>query len=121
MNPLNMLTVVDNIVTGLKQIDPTDASTFEANAAAYKAKLTELDAWAEKQLAVIPPERRKLVTMHDAMGYFATRYQFKIVGAVIPSASTEAAETSAKDLSKLVETIKPGTGASDLYRSFDQS
>ncbi len=106
MNPLNMVTVVDNIATGLKQIDPTDADAFDANAAAYKTKLTELDAWAEKTLAVIPPERRKLVTMHDAMGYFATRYQFKIVGAVIPSASTEAAETSAKDLTKLVETIK---------------
>ncbi|CAN5861731.1 metal ABC transporter substrate-binding protein [soil metagenome] len=106
MNPLNMVTIVDNLVIGLKQIDPADGSAFEANATAYKAKLVELDAWAEKELAVIPPARRKLVTMHDAMGYFATRYQFKLVGTVIPSASTEAAETSAKDLSKLVETIK---------------
>ncbi|MCX6044260.1 MAG: zinc ABC transporter substrate-binding protein [Chloroflexi bacterium] len=106
MNPLNMVTAVDNITTGLKQLDPTNGSAFDANATAYKAKLVELDAWAEKALAVIPPERRKLVTMHDAMGYFATRYQFKLVGAVIPSASSEAAETSAKDLSKLVETIK---------------
>lgn len=106
MNPVNMLTAVDNITTGLKQIDPAGATTFDANAAAYKAKLKQLDAWAEQTLSVIPPERRKLVTAHDAMGYFAARYHFKIVGAVIPSGSTEAAETSAKDLSKLVETIK---------------
>ncbi|MFN8487293.1 MAG: zinc ABC transporter substrate-binding protein [Caldilineaceae bacterium] len=106
MNPVNMLTVVDNITAGLEQIDPADANTFATNADAYKAQLKELDAWAQKQLTVIPPERRKLVTAHDALGYFAARYQFKIVGAVIPSASTEAAETSAKDLSKLVEVIR---------------
>ena len=106
MDPINMLTVVDNIAAGLKQIDPADANTFTANADAYKTQLKELDAWAQKQLAAIPPERRKLVTAHDAMGYFATRYQFKIVGTVIPSASTEAAETSAKDLGKLVEVIR---------------
>ncbi len=106
MDPINLLTVVDNIAVGLKQIDPADANTFTANADAYKTQLKELDAWAQKQLAVIPPERRKLVTAHDAMGYFATRYQFKIVGTVVPSASTEAAETSAKDLGKLVEVIR---------------
>ena len=106
MDPINMLTVVDNIAAGLKQIDPAGVNTFTANADAYKTQLKELDAWAQKQLAVIPPERRKLVTAHDAMGYFATHYQFKVVGTVIPSASTEAAETSAKDLSKLVEVIR---------------
>jgi ABC-type Zn uptake system ZnuABC Zn-binding protein ZnuA len=106
MNPVNMLTAVDNIVTGLKQVDPAGTATFEANAAAYKAKLQELDAWAEKELSLIPSERRKLVTAHDAMGYFATRYHFKIVGSVIPNGSTESAETSAKDLSRLIEIIK---------------
>ncbi len=106
MNPINMETAVDNIVAGLKQIDPTAAGIFDANAVIYKAKLKALDIWAENELAAVPVDRRKLVTMHDAMGYFAARYHFKIVGAIIPSASTEAAETSAKDLSKLIETIK---------------
>lgn len=106
MSPVHMLTVVDNAVAGLKQIDPAGAATFDANATSYKAQLTELDAWAERELASIPPERRKLVTAHDAMGYFASRYNFAILGAVIPSASTEAAETSAKALAALVETIR---------------
>ncbi len=106
MSPVNMLTVVDNAVVGLKQLDPAGAATFDANATSYKAQLNELDAWAEQEMAVIPAERRKLVTAHDAMGYFASRYNFTILGAVIPSASTDAAETSAKELAALVETIK---------------
>ena len=106
MSPVNMLTVVDNAAAGLKQIDPAGAATFDANATSYKAQLNELDAWAEQEMAVIPAERRKLVTAHDAMGYFASRYNFTILGAVVPSASTEAAETSAKELAALVETIK---------------
>jgi len=106
MNPQNVMLMVDNMLAGLKQLDAANAATYEANAAAYKQQLTELDAYAEKELAAIPAERRKLVTAHDAMGYFATRYNFEIVGAVIPSASTEAAETSAQDLAALVEQIK---------------
>ncbi len=114
MNPRNMLIVVDNMVVGLKQLDPANAATYEANATAYKQQLTELDAYAEKELAAIPAERRKLVTAHDAMGYFATRYNFEIVGAVIPSASTEAAETSAQDLAALVDTIR-ATGVPAIF------
>lgn len=106
MNPVNMLTVVDNIVAGLQQIAPTDATVFAANATAYKAQLQALDAWAEKELATVPPERRKLVTAHDALGYFATRYHYTIVGAVVPGVSTEAAETSAQDLGQLIQKIK---------------
>lgn len=106
MSPVNMQQVTDNIAAGLKRIDPAGAAAYAANAAAYKAKLIELDAWAAQELSVIPAERRKLVTAHDAMGYFARRYTFQIVGYVIPSVSTETAETSAKDLAALIETIK---------------
>ena len=106
MNPVNMLTVVDNIVAGLQQIDPTDAPIFAANAAAYKAQLHELDAWAEKELTTVPAQRRKLVTAHNALGYFAARYNFILVGAIVPGGSTEAAETSAQDLGRLIEKVK---------------
>ena len=95
-----------HIAAGLQQIDPSGAETFTANATAYKQQLQELDAWAEQEVSKIPAERRKLVTAHDALGYFAARYGFTIVGAVIPNVSTEAAETSAKELSELVEKIK---------------
>jgi ABC-type Zn uptake system ZnuABC Zn-binding protein ZnuA len=106
MSPVNMLTVVDNVVAGLKKIDPDGASVYDANATEYKARLKELDVWAENELSFIPVERRKLVTAHDAMGYFAARYNFEIIGYVIPSVSTEAAETSAKDLAALVDLVK---------------
>jgi ABC-type Zn uptake system ZnuABC Zn-binding protein ZnuA len=105
-DPMMMMTVVDNIARGLKRVDPQGAATFDVNAAAYKQQLKKLDAYAERTLAAVPPQHRKLVTAHDAMGYFARRYKFEIVGAVIPSVSTEAAETSAKELKELVEQIK---------------
>lgn len=106
MSPQKMLLMVDNMVLGLKQLDPADATTYDTNATSYKAKLIELDAYAEKTLGAIPAERRKLVTAHDAMGYFAARYQFKIVGAIIPSVATDAAETTPKALAVLVDTIR---------------
>ncbi len=105
-SPLLMVMVVDNVATGLKQIDPAGTATYDANATAYKAQLQELDAWAEQELSKIPIAQRQLVTAHDALGYFAARYQFTIVGYLIPSVSTEAAETSAKELSELVEKIR---------------
>lgn len=113
-SPILMQGVVDNITAGLKQIDPAGATTYDANASTYKAQLQELDAWAEQELGKIPVERRKLVTAHDALGYLATRYDFAIIGAVIPSVSTEAAETSAKELSALVEAIK-AAGVSTIF------
>ena len=56
----------------------------------YIQKLQALDAWVKAQVATIPADKRKLVTNHDALGYFARAYGFKIIGAVIPSATTEA-------------------------------
>lgn len=106
MSPVLMQAVVDRIAAGLSQIDPADTAGYTARAAAYQTELAELDRWAEQELSVIPSERRKLVTAHDAMGYFASRYQFTIIGAVIPSVSTEAADRSAQSLGALVETIK---------------
>jgi ABC-type Zn uptake system ZnuABC Zn-binding protein ZnuA len=104
MNPLNMIRVTDNIVSGLQRIDPDGAAVFRARGERYKAQLRELDAWTKRRLRTIPAARRKLVTAHDAMGYFAARYGFTVVGAVIPDADTEA-ETSAKQLSDLVKKI----------------
>jgi ABC-type Zn uptake system ZnuABC Zn-binding protein ZnuA len=105
MSPVLMQGVVDNIVAGLKQIDPQGAAVYEANGSAYKTKLQELDVWTQQQVATIPPAQRQLVTTHDAMGYFAKQYGFKIIGYVIPSVSSEA-QTSAKQLAELEAVIK---------------
>jgi zinc/manganese transport system substrate-binding protein len=71
---------------------------------ALEARLLELDAEIEATLAAIPPGNRRLVTNHDALGYFAERYDFEVIATVIPGGST-LAEPSAADLADLVRTL----------------
>ena len=105
MSPINMLVVTDNVVKGLSQIDKTDAAKFRARGEKYKTQLRELDQWAAQRLAKVPPAHRKLVTTHDAMGYFAKRYDFQVLGTVIPGPDADA-ETSAQQLAALIQKIK---------------
>lgn len=71
MNPPDMSVVTDNIVNNLVKIDAADAAKFRARGEKYKGELRALDQWAAARLAKVPPAHRKLVTTHDAMGYFA--------------------------------------------------
>jgi zinc/manganese transport system substrate-binding protein len=105
MNPLNVVQYVQNIRDGLSQADPAGAPVYASNAAVYAAKLKDLDGWINTQVAQLPPERRLLVTNHDALGYFAQAYGFKVVGAVIPSVTSEASP-SAQTMAALIQTIK---------------
>ncbi len=105
MNPLNAIRYVENIRDGLTKADAAGGATYAANAAAYVAQLNELDAWIKGEVAQIPPERRLLVTNHDALGYFASAYGFRIVGAVIPSITNEASP-SAQQVAGLIGTIR---------------
>jgi ABC-type Zn uptake system ZnuABC Zn-binding protein ZnuA len=104
-DPANVKVWTGNIEKSLSALDPANAAAYQANAAAYTRQLDELDAYVRAQVALIPTERRKLVTDHEALGYFADRYGFQVVGAVIPSLSTSA-EPSAGDLAALVEVIR---------------
>jgi ABC-type Zn uptake system ZnuABC Zn-binding protein ZnuA len=104
-DPANVKVWASNIEKSLSALDPGNTATYQANAAAYVRQLDELDAYIRAQVALIPTERRKLVTDHEAFGYFADRYGFQVVGAVIPSVSTSA-EPSAGDLAALVEKIR---------------
>jgi ABC-type Zn uptake system ZnuABC Zn-binding protein ZnuA/ABC-type Mn2+/Zn2+ transport system permease subunit len=95
----------------LSAADPRHRSLFERNAASYLGRLRRLDGGIAACMAAIPASRRKLVTDHDAFGYFAHRYGIDVVGAVIPSQTTEA-EPSAKDLAALIQVIeKEGVSA----------
>jgi ABC-type Zn uptake system ZnuABC Zn-binding protein ZnuA len=96
---------VENIKTILSQLDPANAKTYETNAETYLTELAELDEYAKTQLAVIPPEKRILVTNHSAFGYFARDYDFEVLGTVIPGMST-LAEPSASDLANLIATMQ---------------
>jgi zinc/manganese transport system substrate-binding protein len=104
-DPRNAEAAVREITTQLSTIDPTDKATFEANAAAYEAKLKTLDAGISRCFASVPVSERKLVTDHDAFGYFASRYDIDVVGAVIPSQTTQA-QPNAQDLSELADLVK---------------
>jgi zinc/manganese transport system substrate-binding protein/manganese/iron transport system substrate-binding protein len=73
--------------------------------AAYVARLKRLDAGVRACMDRVPAPERKLVTSHDALGYYAKRYDIRVIGTVIPALTT-AAQPSAGDVAKLVDTIK---------------
>ena len=102
----NVILYAQNVQDALDHLDPAHKAAYDANAQAYIQKLKELDAWVIQQVALIPFDKRKLVTNHDALGYFARRYGFQIIGAVIPSATTEAADPSAQQTADLLNIIK---------------
>jgi ABC-type Zn uptake system ZnuABC Zn-binding protein ZnuA len=78
---------------------------FERRAAAYIAALQRLERATRSCFATIPPGARKLVTDHDAFGYFAHRYGITVVGAVVPSQTTQA-QPSAGETAKLVRLVR---------------
>jgi manganese/iron transport system substrate-binding protein len=104
-DPNNVLQWVDNIEAALVRHDPDRAADYKANAEAYRAQLRDLDTWVREQVSAIPVENRKLVTDHTAFAYFAQRYGFEQVGAIVPGYST-AAQPSAQDLANLEDHIK---------------
>ena len=104
-DPLNDKIIVANIANALAKADPTHASAYQANAKAYEAKLDQVDQQVRQIIDTIPPDNRKMVTDHDAFGYFIARYGLTYVGAVIPSTSTQA-EASAKDIAALETLIR---------------
>ena len=105
LDPVLTVKYVENIRAGLSLADPAGQAVYAANAAAYIAKLTELDGWIKAQVQTVPAARRLLVTNHESFGYFADRYGFSVVGTVIPSVST-GASPSAQEMAALIEHIK---------------
>ena len=105
-DPTQMTSVVDGVTEALLEEIPTlDAAELQANAATYTAELEALDAEMAEAFAAIPAEQRKLVTNHHVFGYLAARYDFQVIGAVIPSGTTLAAP-SASDLDELSTAIE---------------
>jgi ABC-type Zn uptake system ZnuABC Zn-binding protein ZnuA len=104
-DPRNAEAAVAEIEKALSAADADGAATYARNADAYTAKLTALDRAVAACLDKIPAAQRKLVTTHDALGYYANRYGLEVVGAVIPSLSTQA-QASAGEVDGLIDTIK---------------
>lgn len=113
LDPLSVITYVENIRDGLSAADPQGADTYAANAEAYIAELKALDERIRAQVDTIPADRRLIVTNHESFGYFADRYGFRIVGTIVPSVTTGSAP-SAQQLASLVERIQQ-TGVSAIF------
>jgi zinc/manganese transport system substrate-binding protein len=105
LDPVDVITYVTNIRDALVAADPSGASAYQANAAAYIQKLEALDTWIRAQVATVPPENRLLVMNHLSHGYFADRYGFRVAGAVIPSVTAGASVTPAQ-MASLVRIIE---------------
>ncbi|WP_131765100.1 metal ABC transporter substrate-binding protein [Candidatus Protofrankia californiensis] len=104
-NPLNVKIMVANIEKAFTAEDPAGAVAYQANHAAYDGRVDALDADIARQISSLAPADRKLVTNHDAFGYYVDRYQLTFVGSIIPSFDTSA-ELSGRDVKDLVEKIK---------------
>ncbi|MFZ0050164.1 MAG: metal ABC transporter substrate-binding protein [Desulfobaccales bacterium] len=94
---------VQNIAKGLEKVDSANASVYRANAEAYTAKLGELDRWVRKEFSGIPKQKRRMITTHDAFGYFGAAYGIAIISPV--GFSTES-EASAGDIANLIKQIR---------------
>jgi len=99
----NVKIYVANIRDALIAADPAAAAVFRANADRYLGELDALDAEVRAAIAKIPPERRKVITTHNAFGYFAAAYGVSFVAPV--GVSTES-EPSARDIATLIQQIK---------------
>jgi zinc/manganese transport system substrate-binding protein len=94
---------VANIRDALGAADPADAETFRANTARYLAELDALDREVREAIGKIPESRRKVISTHDAFGYFASAYGIKFIAPL--GVSTES-EASARDIAGIITQIK---------------
>ncbi|MCZ4080041.1 zinc ABC transporter substrate-binding protein AztC [Rhodococcus sp. H36-A4] len=105
-DPNRMRAVVDLIRDAVKEsVAGVDKSAIDSAAAQYGAQLVELDKRMGERFGMIAPDKRTLVTNHHVFGYLADRYDFEIIGAIIPSGTT-LASPSASDLSDLAGTVR---------------
>ena len=104
-DPRNAAAAVEAIRDALTEADPGGRATYEKNAGAYLSRLAALDVAVARCISKLPRGDRRLVTTHDALGHYAGRYGLKVIGAVIPSLSSQA-QTSSRDVGKLVDQIR---------------
>ncbi|WP_433224050.1 metal ABC transporter substrate-binding protein [Dactylosporangium sp. CS-047395] len=112
-DPHNAKIMAQDIAKAFSAADPADAATYDKNLADYSAQLDQLDADIEAKIGKLPAGDRKLVTNHDAFGYYIERYKLDFVGSIIPSFDTSA-ELSARDIDEIVAKIKQ-TGTKAVF------
>lgn len=112
--PAQMAAAVTAVSTAIAEnVDAIDQDLLAADTAGYLREIAQLDADLDSAFSAIPAERRALVTNHHVFGYLAKRYDFTVIGAVIPSGTTLAAP-SASDLDSLADAIR-STGVKTIF------
>ena len=99
----NVKLYVANIRDAFAAADPAGKATYEANAAAYLGKLDALEQEVRDAVARIPSERRRIITTHDAFGYFAEAYGVQFIA---PHGVSTDAQAAAKDVARIISQIK---------------
>ncbi|SFI96441.1 metal ABC transporter solute-binding protein, Zn/Mn family [Bradyrhizobium sp. cf659] len=99
----NAKVYVTDIANALAAADPDDAEFFRAQAKAYLERLETLDREVREAVAKIPPERRKVISTHDAFGYFAAEYGIRFIAPLGVSTETE---PSARDIAAIIGQVK---------------
>lgn len=94
---------IRNIEAALSAADPADAATYHANAKTLLAHLAQLDKWTRAEIATVPATKRKVITTHDAFGYFGAAYGVTFLA---PAGISTEAEATAGNLGRLVDQIK---------------
>ncbi len=94
---------VANIRDGLIASDPDGAGLYASTAAAYLAKLDALEAEVRTAMGALPPARRRIITTHDAFGYFAAAYGVEMIA---PQGVSTDSEPSARDVARMIRQIK---------------
>jgi zinc/manganese transport system substrate-binding protein len=102
-NPRNVVVYVRNIAAALSKLDPAGTAQFKGSSEAYIKELEALDTWAITQFAAVPLVKRKVITSHDAFGYFAAHYQITFLA---PQGISTESEPSAKQVAQLIRQIK---------------
>jgi zinc/manganese transport system substrate-binding protein len=99
----NAKVYVANIRDALIAADPAGKAAYEANATAYLGKLDALDADVKAAVAAIPADRRKIISTHDAFGYFQQAYGVEFIA---PQGVSTEAEPSARDVARIITQVK---------------
>lgn len=101
----NVIVWSNNLAEAFAALDPANADSYRANAAAYVAQLETLDGEIRDAVSTIPEERRVLITNHEFMGYYAHAYGFEVAATVLPGNLT-GSEIAPQDLAALIELVR---------------
>jgi zinc/manganese transport system substrate-binding protein len=94
---------IRNIRDALIGVDPDGKAVYEANATKFLADLDAVEADVKARIAALPPERRRIITTHDAFGYFGAAYGLEIIS---PEGVSTESEASAADVVRIIRQIK---------------